>query len=274
MRVEGTNKIVGWVEPGAVPTTFQSPSVVILWLAYCSGSFLHSEIKTMRPVWVGGIDNNNRQGKCDMQVQFDRGLQNSRFTDNLNYLCDGRANPCQSKDAENNLLPPPFNTGFTQAVFRVESASDLGSIKAIPTSFRLNVYMPKWGSSNSEASLRVSSSISGVVTNLMAGVQVSDWIPKLPQGTKVGVNDYRFSESVTNFDGIRYVANGSWRVKTDKEVVRAVKGFSTAKKPPVKTETRAGWLRLVLLISLGLPVAGIYFFYRSTQKTKQEQKMR
>jgi hypothetical protein len=32
--------LVGWIEPGSIPNEEQSPSVTLIWLAYCSGSYL------------------------------------------------------------------------------------------------------------------------------------------------------------------------------------------------------------------------------------------
>ena len=272
MRVRGTNMLVGWAEPGGMPNVAHSPTAVIVWLAYCSGSFFGSETKYASPVWVGSNNNKNRQQKCEMTIFFERHEEDARFLKTLYYANDGRSYPCEEKSAKNNLLPPPWSGGFTQGVFKVERSFDSrGSMKWLPSIFRFDVSMPKGRPGGTEIALEVNSSISAIATNVISGIQVSNWLPNLPAGVKVGVYDYRFTDVVTNWDAISYFAEGAWRSRADKEVGRSVKmHLKKAEKDMQSLQTpKSGWIRLaLLLIILVFPAALIFSLYSRKKQIK------
>ena len=272
MRVGGTNMLVGWVEPGVMPNVAQSPTVVILWLAYCSGSYFGSETKYASPVWVGSSNNKNRQQKCQMSVFFEKREEASPFLKTIHYANDGRSNPCEEKTAKNNLLPPPWNGGFTQGVYKVETSfASRVTMDWLPSVFRFDVFMPKGKPGGSEITLRVSSSISAIATNVISGIQVSNWLPKLPVGLKVGVYDYRFTDVVTNWDAVSYIAKDAWRSTVDKEVELSVKMHSAKATNANKQSlpaTKFRYVRLSLLIILGLPVAIMVSLYVLKKQNK------
>jgi hypothetical protein len=273
MRVGSTNRLVGWVEPGGVPNVALSPTVVVLWLGYCSGSYFNTETKTAPPVWVGGSGNLNRQQRCQMPIHVDKNDVRDRFVRSLYYLNDGRSNPCEAKTALHNVLPPPWSNGFTQAVFRVEQTFGANGVSnGFPRVFRFNVFMP-WGEpGGAELKLYVSSSISAKATNVITDVSFTEWIPNLPDGVKVGVYDYRFTDVITNSDAVSYVAKGQWRSKADKEVERAVKVLSTRVVGDTQQKVenpRLKWLRMALFLLVGVPGVAILIFIRKSKKSKQ-----
>ena len=228
MPVGVTNKLVGWVEPSPVPAYYQSPAVSFLWIAYCSGSYLSGQSNSLRPVWQES-KNRNRQGKCDMAIQFERSSANPQFLERLSYLCDGRDNPCEPKGETSNIMPPPWNNGFTQAVFQVQKFVDSSTVKTIPQVFRFDLYAASGPQNGDKTRLRIVHSTTATVTNIVDDARISSWLPEIPKGLKIGVFDYRFTDVVTNGDAIDYTTTGAWKSKADKEVQWAVRFQSPPK---------------------------------------------
>lgn len=218
----GTNQdLEGWVEPGSIPSMAQSSPACLVWLAYCSGSYITNETNNvLKPVWIPSINENlNREGKCLMPVVFHRDPDAPEFLDQLCYLSDGRMDPCNPSHDRTNLFMPPWSEGFTQAVFKVANTIAIDG-KNIPSIFSLEIY--GLGPERISPKLVIRSKVRGVVTNILANVQLASWLPQVPTGQRVSIRDYRFTEVVTNYDTVRYAAIGQFYQRTNRAVVKAV----------------------------------------------------
>lgn len=235
----GTNQdLGGWVEPGSIPNMAQSPSVTLIWLAYCSGSYLAKAEPELKPVWIPSLDENqNRQGKCLMAVNFQQNTNNPEFFDQLVYLNDGRFNPCDPSRNYTNVFMPPWNNGFTQAVFQVTKMFTTGQGRSIPADFTFRIFAPGFGTNSSK--LIVTCRLHGVITNVSTVVQPPSWLPELPENQKVEVRDYRFTQTVTNWQTVRYAVTNQFYQRTDSNVMAAVRIHAETKSlPPEAVQMR------------------------------------
>lgn len=235
----GTNQdFGGWVEPGSIPNMAQSPSVFLAWLAYCSGSYLtNAGDNELTPGWVSPDEENpNRQGKCEMRVVFRRDPETPEFLDQLYYLSDGRMDPCNPSRDLTNLFMPPWSEGFTQAVFQVNDTIKIDGRK-IPGVFTFELYGV--GPERISPKLVLRSRMHGVVTSASTVVQPPSWLPELPENQNVEVRDYRFTQTVTNWQTVRYAVTNQFYQRTDSNVRAAVSIHAETKPlPPEAVQMR------------------------------------
>ena len=232
---------IGWVEPGPVPNIAQSPTVCLLWMAYCSGYYLaKAERQELRPVW--GIDaGRNRRGECLVRVSSHRSLDSPDYLDQLNFLSDGRVNPCNPSRGITNVWARPWAGGFTQGVFRVEEAIALSAGGKIPGTFKFEVLAPVAGVSPPRLDAR--SAMHGTVATVAAaaaktgGVQVVSWLPLLPKDQKVIVRDYRFTGEVTNWESVDYAVTNQWSARNG-AAAKAAANIHAAIDPPISLSKR------------------------------------
>jgi hypothetical protein len=234
LKPDETNQdLVGWVEPGSIPNMAQSPSVTLIWLAYCSGSYLAKAEPELKPVWIPSLDENqNRQGKCLMAVNFQWNTNNPEFFDQLVYLNDGRFDPCDPSRNYTNVFMPPWNNGFTQAVFQVTKMFTTGQGRSVPADFTFRIFAPGFGTNSSK--LIVTCRLHGVITNVSTVVQPPSWLPEVPENQKVEVRDYRFTQTATNWQTVRYALTNQFYQRTDSYVGAAVRIHEETK--PIQPE--------------------------------------
>jgi hypothetical protein len=229
---ETNQDLVGWVEPGSIPNMSQSPTASLIWLAFCSGDYLkNTGQQELNPVWTPSSNENlNRQDKCSMSVNFQLDPDNLEFLDQLNYLNDGRLDPCNLSRSYTNLYAPPWNAGYTQAVFEVEKTIAIPDRQKIPGAFTFQIFAPTFRSSPPR--LGVVARIHGVVTNITTDVQLASWLPQVPDNQRVEVRDYRFTDVVTNWQAVRYAATGQFYTRTSSSVSTAVRIHEETKPVP------------------------------------------
>lgn len=225
-----SQELLGWVEPGSEPNMAQSPSVTLIWLAYCSGSYLtKSGQNELRPCWGATSDENViRQGKCIAPVSFRRNSENLEFLDQLSFHNDGRPDLCNPSRSYSNVYWPPWNSGFTQAVFQVTHTLTNQQGRSFPSDFTFELFAP--GFRKDLPKLQMSCRLHGVVTNISNQLPPASWLPQLPENQVVGVRDYRFTETVTNWETVRYVVTNQFYQRTNL-YVKAIVRINQESKP-------------------------------------------
>lgn len=220
----GTDQdLIGWVEPGSEPNMAQSPSVTLIWLAYCSGSDLTKNGRNeLRPWWGATLDENLiRQGKLTLPVTFRRNPESPEFLDRLSFRCDGRIDLCNPSRSYSNVYRPPWNNGFTQAVFQVTRTLTTHSGRSIPSDFTFELFAP--GFRTNLPKLEMCCRLHGVVTNTLTKPPPASWLPQLPKNQSIGVRDYRFTQTVTNWQTVRYTVTNRFYPRNNPHVKAAVR---------------------------------------------------
>ncbi|MCX6929139.1 MAG: hypothetical protein NT154_38870 [Verrucomicrobia bacterium] len=260
--------LLGSIEPGPVPNIIQSPTVYLLWMAYCSGYYLaKAERQELSPVWVTDVDR-CRRGECLVNVRSHRSLDSPEYLDELNFLSDGRINPCNPSRGITNVLPEPWAGGFTQAIFRVEKTTALPTGGRVPAVFKFEILKP---------ALRVSppkldalSAMHGTVAAVTGGVQVVSWLPPLPKDQQVMVNDYRFTGKVTNWESVAYAITNQWSARNG-AVANAAVNIHARINPPISLSKRlkgaSNVLMWVGIAWVGIVVLLVFLVRRYTQRS-------
>ena len=63
----------------------------------------------------------------------------------------------------------------------------------------------------------------GVVTNVSTELPPASWLPQLPENQSAGVQDYRFTQTVTNWQTVRYEVTNQFYQRTNPIVMAAVR---------------------------------------------------
>ena len=225
----------GWIEPGPVPIIAQSPTVCLLWMAYCSGYYLaKAERQELRPVWGTDVDR-SRRGECLVNVSSHRSLESPDYLDELNFLSDGRINPCNPSRDATNVWARSWAAGFTQAIFQVEKTTELTTGGKVPAAFKFELLKPMRRVSLPK--LDALSAMHGTVAAVTGGVQVVSWLPALPKDQQVMVYDYRFTGEVTNWESVAYAITNQWSARNG-AVANAAAKIHAAISPPISLSKR------------------------------------
>jgi hypothetical protein len=264
---------VAQVEPGPVPKMVRSPSVCLLWMAYCSGYYLAGTGRQkLPPVW-GTDESRNRRGECLVGVTWRPSERSPGYLEQLDFLSDGRMNPCRPSRDLTNLCPKPWAAGFTQALFRVEQVTAVSGGVQVPAQFTFQLFAP--APAASPPRLDVLSAMHGALTAAIGGVQMEDWLPRLPKDQPVIVEDYRFTRDVTNWDAVAYAVTNGWSARKGAVAVAAVQVHALVSPMALRTVARKGSVRLVrglLLAALLLPLIAAlgWRLVRSRKATRKE----
>ncbi|MGP8021288.1 MAG: hypothetical protein ACLPRE_09925 [Limisphaerales bacterium] len=140
--------------------------------------------------------------------------------DQLYYLSDGRIDPCNPSRDLTNLFMPPWSEGFTQAVFQVNDTIKIDGRK-IPGIFTFELYGV--GPERISPKLVLRSRMHGVVTNVSTVGPPASWLPQLPENQNVEVRDYRFTQTVTNWQTVSYAVTNQFYQRTNSYVGAAVR---------------------------------------------------
>ena len=264
MGSAGTQTRLGWVEPGPAPNLAQSPTACLFWMAYCSGTHLpetesqaSNDRRELQPVW-GTDENKNRRGECMVRVTWHRSQQSPDFLDDLNFLSDGRMNPCNASRDITNLWPKPWSGGFTQGLFQVEEAAMLPTGGRIPAAFSFQLLKPVYGANPPK--LDALSAMRGVITGSTSGVHVSSWLPQLPKDQPLAVQDYRFTREVTNWSAVSYVITNEWSTRKGTAAMNAAVVHARISPPAMAITPKSKGVTLargLLLAVVALPLIGL-----------------
>ena len=263
---------VACLEPGPAPNMTQSPTVSFLWMAYCSGSYLgRAQRQELSPVW-GTDENRNRRGECLVRVSSHRNRESPDYLDELNFLSDGRINPCNPSNDMTNAWPRPWAGGFTQAVFWVEETMALPAGGKVPKAFKFELFSPV--PSATPPRLDVLSAMSGTVATVTGGVELANWLPLLPKDQQVMVRDYRFSREVTNWDAVAYAITNEWSARNG-VAARAAAAIHARINPPI-SPSKKDFSKHVILVrcafvaTLLLPLAVAAGWWLANKRKQRE----
>lgn len=281
MMPNGTNLTRNaYAESGTIPNMFLSPSACIVWLAFCSGSYLSSsESAELKPIWGGAPPDRSKLEKCTMAVSFERNREKPEFLDVLNYLCDGRQDPCNPSREKRNLKPYPWREGYTQAVFRVESPILTKNGSSFPGVFKLDYFGESYSAdfvgSDTAAGvkgttrLRLASELRGTVTNISSEPDRASWLPEL-ENKRLFVNDHRFTARVTNWSDVRYPITNEWLSRTNALVegsARMAEQTRPYPKPkPQPASTMPIRIILVTIFALSSAIAVLVYLKKYTNR--------
>jgi hypothetical protein len=120
---------VARIETNAIPHA-GGAGFVYLWLAYASDSFLTTN-QAMPPVWLTA-DPHLRSGEFTVPVKCSRNRE-SGYLETLYFLNDGlyRGWDTQARRPVQWRFPPPYDRGYTNAVFFWNQYTNLGSSAAV-----------------------------------------------------------------------------------------------------------------------------------------------
>jgi hypothetical protein len=180
---------------------------------------------------------------------------------------------CNPSRDEDNLLQEPWSSGFTQAVYQVESYFEIPDRQEdIPDSFSFSMMSPR-NPPDGKPELILSCRMRASVTNLSKDVEVSDWAPRLPE-RKLPVRDYRFTDKATNWPSVTYAVT-NWQSRTSPTVLASVR-IHEAKQPVQKVDrsSQTPLVRFVIFAcAMTLPLAVVAKLYWNKRRQQNKQKV-
>ena len=212
----------------------------------------------------------NRRGECFVSVNSHRSPGSPDYLEQLNFLSDGRINPCNPTRVSTNVWPGPWAGGFTQAIFRVEGTMALPAGGRVPGAFSFELFKPVRGTSPTK--LDVLSAMHGTVAAVTGGVQVVSWLPPLPKDQRVIINDYRFTAEVTNWETVAYAITNEWSARNG-AVANAAANIHARINPPISLSKRlkaaSNLLMWVGTAWVGIVVLLVFLVRRYVQRSER-----
>jgi RNA polymerase sigma factor (sigma-70 family) len=268
-----TNFVTAVIESNTVPSGCEDGVSQYLWLMLASSVYL-DRVKTSQlpPVYDPVFS-----------ILFDKDLKYPVFLDRLTnspnlprqiaYMNDGfyRTRDRENKTTELLKIAPPFDKGFTNAVFAVSGVTHYGNME-FPTGFKFLEYAPSFnfaGQSEASHSAPIVGSRSDMVLSTKRKMEVSitrisvpesttSLLPSIPKNASVVVQDRRLMNAKIPFGFATYdIQNGKW--KTIYELKSIVKYPSDVRKNYVYFR-----IYIVLAASLLIFIPAIYL----TQKKR------
>lgn len=202
------NGAVAEIYDGIVPRgdhTFAAP----IWLAYASCDYINSATNgRMRKIWLDG----QRYNTNDVKIDLRRWPDPPNAIQTLTFLNEGyRVVELANSTIQIIPLQPPYNKGYKEVVYSVDSVTNLGSLQ-LPRRFSLVKYTPI-ANATSSSDLRVLATIEAVAESIEevpgGGRDIRVTIP-----TTTAVFDNRS-------EGLSYGARGvSYLLKTSSRMSR------------------------------------------------------
>lgn len=180
------------VEIQEVPTA-QFPLLPALWLAYCSSTYFESAKDHMvQPVWPQDNPLLRQQG---FRVKADWVLSEAdpHLPEVVAFLNDGRYRGYDKQNLKpiEIPLPPPYGTGFTNAVYRANATTNCNSL-SLPIEFFLRQYRTPLGAGVKAGMPR--DTILGYAREFRAHTTIGAYYPAFHGNATVC--DYRFAQKL------------------------------------------------------------------------------
>lgn len=239
-----------------------------VWVALASSCYLAQQTNTwIHPIWE--IDDTTLRSKgFRMEALWESHTDNSP-PDRVVWLNDGvdRMHDADGVSIE-RPAPPPYDEGYTNAIYRVESHKDIGGIR-LPLSFSFVRYvwpLKKLDPTNTLGVVPRTVTLGKVSSlNLVSGPE--SILPGFQQDFKIV--DTRFAESNPPVPALTYeITNGTWpeteQVAHLYEVSAEASGVADRKHGPAKEErdARSIAVRIILTGTLTALIIVIYILGR------------
>jgi hypothetical protein len=187
-RTEGDSTSWGGsVSPEKVPFFGPTPTAPVVWLAFASSCFVEKSGGVLIPPY--SIDVLRTQ----LVIHVNHNAQMAPHTDQIVFMDDGFDRSGETAKPRK----PPFDTGFTNAVYSVFATTNLGNFE-IPIHFSLAVYRPVMGGMSGKKT-ELEFQYSGYVSNASAACSLSSFVPNIPSPTMGRVRDTRFALSEARY---------------------------------------------------------------------------
>lgn len=212
----------------SIPLLKYSPSVTLLWFAFASSEILKETTDRTRLFWSPDAEGNKQfsedyYGTLVIASSINDGR---RWVEGVAVISDGRLDPFNLDRSPVNLAPSPFNIGFTQAVFRVNTFTNRANVGYFPQSFQLTTFAFD-SSDQGIPKQRVFGTVTGDVRRVSINGNFKVRLPHL-DGTKVAVRDLRFQNLVSNWGSVSYVISNRWLSNDSKDLSNVVSVHMTS----------------------------------------------
>ncbi len=198
---------LGAVDPEQVPTSPLMPHLGVAWFATASSCYLNSAAGTLLP------PHSATPVHVREQVIIRRNEVEPQLPRYVAFLSDGYDHRFDGTAAK---FPPPFDKGFTNAIFEVLRFTNVAGLE-LPAAFSLRSFQP--GPSGLESLFECA----GEVEQVRAECSLRSFLPEIPAGREGQVRDFRFvSANARSAHDFQYGA-ARW---LSQEEVRAMPAFA------------------------------------------------
>jgi hypothetical protein len=223
------------------------------------------------PIWL--VDEEEFfSGRYRLPAVWTRFAHAPGFLENLTYYCDGLDYPFHGMPKEPMPLAPPYDAGYTQAIYHVSETLSEDGLR-LPKTFSLSLFAPKASGRNTN-DLRCLARWSGRVEHAQPGpVDLRSGSLVSAASDTILVIDKRFTQTLTNLKSLNYFTTNRWPETNDPVLVGHL-AASVNMKPAPNPEPRPPrvvlWAMLLVLLA---PLLGSFArSLRYNQKIKEIQK--
>lgn len=238
----GPNVATASVYKGSIYNSEEDPEVGPIWLAYASGYYHHrQEDDLVEPAfesdglgWHYGPPE-HRQVRARWQLSD----LVPYFPIHVAYLSDGSTKGPQGP----KMLPPPYNQGFTSAVYQVQAFTNIAGM-TIPLASKLSMFTPRPSPEGADR-LLLTAEYHIYLTSATPSVKVFRFQPDLPGITMVRDDRYpRFTH--------HYLITNRW--VSEKELSTNDYFLSYRKANTALRQRLPSWARFAFIVVVAAPL--------------------
>ena len=270
----------GILDTGDVPHVFADPTTSVLWLGYCAWDYIPEATNALlEPLFVtdhmSGDMNEIWRFGIKYKAQIDRTHEK---INSIVYWHPGKIYGW-TREKESWIsgpvkltLMPPYNIGYTSAVYRAQTSQRVGALE-VPQISSYTVYYPTpKGVTN--AQLYTIEDYVLTATNISSQCKAMDFKPKI-SGPVMAV-ERRFDSDPVPAHQFNYIFQNQWLSKNEVAKLREYSNQLSMQqflKPVVAADVQGAkkkqskWMRaLVYLLFAGFAFAGITHFLKINRK--------
>jgi hypothetical protein len=248
---------------GPVPARSGNTLTPVLWQAFASACYLDDRERkagggrlTLAPSF-----RENLPFSPPVPANVDRDATEPRLPIQIVFFDDGYVRGTTQGDIRR---APPFEGGFTNAIFRVTAFTNAGEWR-IPRQIVLQEYGPEPRATGSEQ-VRLERKYEVIVTTAGTNVPGAVFDLRLPAAGLTYIADYRFTNEGGTFPNVNYTAT-NWLTTAEVERLGEFRNWRAASKSYEASSTPKG-MRVLLLLALLVSTAVftlIFIIPRSSQ---------
>lgn len=275
-KVRGPNNGSARIIPGIVPRFEPDGALMTIWFAYLSHTYLDRNLDSkIPPPEVVYINDYNTATAIPQHCQLSRFSSPPRLPQKAVFWEDGliRARPSNlrgQKDYKPQRWPKPYDRGFTNVIYVVETWTNMGDIQ-LPIKSYLFCYIPKLFNNTSPPlngnDLQVYKKVSLQTLFAQPSSSREQLLPDLPGFTFV--RDERFTNA--GLASIDYAISNNWfselEVKQLPEYHEAL--ASRRFTLPVRPAVHRVFIAVLFLLLVGFPLL-VWLFWRRTKQQGPE----